>query len=192
MIFLNLLPPDQKKEIQFEKTNITLIGTFVIFFIVLIICGSLFFYTKITLQDELDDLKSSKANYQTYFESDENKELNDKIKKLNTFSNNINLIEEHQTNYTPVVVELAELAPNDLKFRSIVITRNKASLNISGYVVSRDQLLEFTKSLEDSEYISSVSSPLSNLTSPENVEFTIQATLSDKIIGLEDSNDEAS
>ena len=192
MIFLNLLPPDQKKEIQFEKTNITLVGTFAVFFIVLIICGSLFFYIRMTLQDELGGLESNKTTYQAYFESDENKELNDRIKKLNTFSNNINLIEKHQTNYTPVIVELAQLAPDDLKLRSIIITRDKASLNISGYAVSRNQLLDFTKSLENSAYISSVSSPLSNLTSPENVEFTIRATLSDEVIGLEESNDETS
>lgn len=178
MIFLNLLPEEQKKEIEYEKTNITLISAFIIVFLVLVGLISSLFLAKSTLNKNLESLNNQKESYEKLFSAKDNKEIEETISSLNKLSTTVIQINNLQIHPSYLISEIARITPNKIKYTSLTIDKEKLLLGLSGTAVSRDDLLNLTKSLEDSNLFSEVKAPLSNITSPENIDFTIETKIS--------------
>lgn len=78
---------------------------------------------------------------------------------------------DQQQNYSKYFEEINKNLPEDVYFKEIII--KEEFLTVNGWSESRDSLISFEKSLKDGDFFEKIETPISNLTSQENVNFEI-------------------
>lgn len=164
-----------RREYLFRYANIVLILIFILSLSVLVLLYSLLsfsntefsVYEKQNQELESSELVQSKKEYVSLLSAAEN--------KTEVFSKNKN----YPTYYIKIVedslVSGVSISSFESKFDSVdEKTEEKIiSMNVKGISLRRDNLLSFTKELEQSDLISEVSVPFSNFVKEENLAFTI-------------------
>ncbi len=182
MITINLLSSKEKKDITFEKTNISIISSFVVLLIVSVLL-SIVLYTIHDLQKEnLKALSQQAASVRQFLDKEENKAMEEKVRKINYYLITINKNEKERTRFSKSLAEIASLTPDKIRLFNIALSKEEKKFEISGNAKSRDSLLQFSEYLEKSEYFENIESPLSNLISPTNINFSLTGGLTEKAL----------
>lgn len=171
IITLNLIPPQQKKELKLLQTYhylknlifLALIGTILIAVILLI--------AKIILQNNFN-----KTINQTYLAVGLAKFSNLEIKK---FNQDLKELKEIQKQYFPWLnffLSLSKIVPEEITLQKLNLD-DKATVQIKGVAKTRSDLLKFKDNLEKSNLFDKFTIPLEFLLKKENVEFDLNLKL---------------
>jgi Tfp pilus assembly protein PilN len=175
---INLLPEERKKALLVDKFNkfIVKIGLIFIFaiFIFLSFLGSVFFilnfYQKINIieynQNEMGR-KENLAQEAKKLAEEQNLKTTEFVKKI-----------ESRIPYWDYLNDINGILPEDVYYSKLEIDRSHIKLR--GLSLSRDTLIEFRKLLEENKHFKKVEMPISNFTSPENINFEIDIELNNK------------
>ncbi|MBI4708839.1 MAG: PilN domain-containing protein [Candidatus Portnoybacteria bacterium] len=178
MIYLNLLPPEEKVNISrgLALRRGIAFGSFFLFliFIFLVLLASIWFYLFIQAQSIENIIKKNEP-------SQENKtllEFKKEVGELNLGLQNAVQIEGQIKRYSSMIEELASLASGGIKFKELSFDENKVSL--AGLALTRAELLAFKEALEKSSNFENVESPLSNLLKQNNIDFSFVFKIKEK------------
>jgi hypothetical protein len=159
MISVNLLPSSYRKKIKsiyIQRLIFFIAGCLIL---VLISLSILLYYLNFYLKIRLDAFP---LVYQEKIEKWE--------KETSLYKRQIEFIEKIKlTHLSETLEKIRELTPSGVSWRNLQIEEGKISFR--GYAQTREQMLEFEKTLK--EHFPKVEGPLSNLTKPTDLEFTL-------------------
>jgi len=173
---INLLPPEEKAIIQWErKKRLVIILLFLIS--VLIVSFVLFlltirFYLEGVLSSQIVILnEEERRSKQTEIQNlkQEIKEFNHQLVRLESFY-------KEKFYFSEILEEISELLPEGSYLTNISITKGKSKENVldvslSGFASSREDLLVFRENLRQQKNIKNISFPPSNWVNPVNINF---------------------
>jgi hypothetical protein len=100
------------------------------------------------------------------------KGIDRKIRNLNEEIANLDWIQEKQSNYYQILLDVSQDLLLNVKTESINIERDTNRITVSGYAATREALLAIKNKLENSpQKYQGIDFPLSNLTNPKNINF---------------------
>lgn len=182
MITINLLSSQEKKDISYEKNNISVIGAFVVLSFVFILLGVVLYTIKDLQNNNYLAQASETKNLEKFLNQEGNKQIESKVKEINYYLATIKKIESERTDFSKSLVEIANLTTNGVRLYNIKLHKADKNFEITGQADKRDDLLKFIDNLEKSDYFEGIESPSSNLISPTDISFTIKGKLTDKAL----------
>jgi len=174
---LNLLPPYRKKDLRNEFVWRKLTVFFWLFFTVTVIfiCLLTTTWSYITIQQKaINQLVLIAENSDS---GQKIKNLEQEIQQTNdnlTYLNQLNL---YTMETSAVVNQICQLIPDGVKINSLAINRDNQECFVGGHADSRQQLLNFQNTLENTKIFYSVELPLSNLLKEQNLIFELSFNL---------------
>jgi type IV pilus assembly protein PilN len=172
MIKLNLLPPQDKKELELADLNrltvclVVYLAIFLIIFISLLL--TTFFSLSILLkaQDELIEIRKQDTRIQRLITIEE------KIKQANQQLSQVYQKQKGLITWTPVFEEIAKITPQGIYLTNFSFQATNNQINLNGWANKREELLSFQKSLEESSHFIEIEAPLSNLLKQTDINFS--------------------
>jgi Tfp pilus assembly protein PilN len=167
-ITLNLLPPEKKDELRagfvyaYAQTMV-----FIIFLVAAFASGTLL-AVRMMLSDVHDDLAARSTEA-----TDESVAITEEIGRMNAYAESIKELQEKHVSWSHVLVELADLAPDEVQLHVIRVDR-EGRIFISGTAATRAGVLAMKDSLESSETFADVKAPLANILQQRNVKFDFE------------------
>lgn len=168
---LNLLPPQQKKELRMEFLDQLIISAGIAIIFTILILALLLLVAQSFLNMSLEELNRELNLWQSKPEIKELQSLEVKAKELNKNLVFLDRAYKDQVRFSQVLEDLIIDVPAGIQFNSLVIQGNKISIN--GYATTRDVLLAFKGTLEGATYVSDFDFPLSNLTKITDINFSL-------------------
>lgn len=176
---MNLLPPEYKKNLVYEawRRYVLILGPYL--FIATLIAFVLLLPSFFFLTYQIDGIRRNadairaSAEYRDYLKG------KDRIASINTTLSSFVSYENQSQKTTPWLYELYSKVPSGVTLMSLTTAKDKNVLSviITGNAVDRETFRSFKNALEQSESISKVDSPVTNLISSENVNFTVTVYL---------------
>lgn len=182
MITINLLASQQKQDLTTSKTNISIIGSFVILFSVVIILSIALYFMNDLQKQNLDSLNQETLNIEKFLNQENNQNLEKKIKDINYYLSTIKKIENERTNFANVLAEIANLTPDNIRLIEINLNKPLKNFEIKGIAKTRDSLIKFDENLQQANDFKDIQSPLSNITTSNDIEFTLSGNLTDQAL----------
>lgn len=153
---LNLLPAAEKKIFKFTYINrlISILGAGLVLILILILIS--LFSLKIYLNQKITPMEQ-KLNLD---------QIEAKINKLNK---KISIVKDFNINqYSNILKKIDEQTSKEIEWKNLQITQDQ--IQFRGHSPTREQMIELQKNL--TKVFTQVSSPLSNLTKPSDLDFT--------------------
>lgn len=174
---LNLLPPQQKKELRLDFLNQTIVSAVVAVIFMILIGGLLLLVARDFLNINLEELERELALWQARTEIKELEDLERNIRELNKNLVFLDGRQKEQVKFSSFLEKLAKDVPMGIRFDDISI--KESNVNIRGYVLTRDILLTFKNTLESASYVGNFNFPLSNLVKTTDINFSLSFTYED-------------
>jgi Tfp pilus assembly protein PilN len=172
MINLNLLPAKETKVMHKELALHTLIVVGVWLLLIVLLLGIILSWGKFFLEHRLADVRE-----QSILVTQTRVAVSAEVVQVNSRLNEIANIQKEHIRWSLVLVELAELVPPGNKVSELIMSSDKQNLVIKGISQTRANLLALEGSLKQWSQIRELHAPLSNLLSPENINFEFSASL---------------
>jgi Tfp pilus assembly protein PilN len=168
---INLLPPQEKNELEMErKIKITtILGSLILIF--LIFLGTLFFSVKIYLLSQIQNQKVSLDLENQAISTPEVQELEKNITEANKRIFQLNSFYKGEINISQILEKISSVLPTETYLINFSYQAEKSQVILQGYAKNRENLLEFKKSLENLKEVQNLYSPISNLTKPTDIDF---------------------
>ncbi len=172
MISLNLISPEQKKDLRYEYIYLSLRILVWIILSVSVILSVIFMSARILLED----------NYATVLQqltivNQKNLDLDQEINTINTSLKQVANIQKNFIKWSDFLIELTGAISANITLSSLTIEKQDATLNLSGQAVTREDFLKLKTSLESLPYLSEINSPITNLLVKKNVKFQLTAKI---------------
>lgn len=171
MIQFNLLPPQEKKELEIAEISGWIVSFGAWLLVVLIIfalfCLSIYFYLSILLKAQNRLIETEKSRLET-------QQLSQFEEEIQVANQNIDQIYNLQKNFeflTPTLEKLAKAAPPGIYLTAFSYKSGTHQIDLSGRADKRDQFLLFQKALEESAWADELNSPISNLVKQTDIDF---------------------
>lgn len=173
MLSLNLLPPEKKQEIRKQIMLISL--QYLISWMLIVVCGAgiTLLVTKLIIQNSFNQ-----AVAQGTLITHEYGILNQKVHIINQKIDFLSGIQNKFTIWSPALSSLTAATPKNIVLSSFFANNITHNLEISGYALTREDLLIYKQNLEQSPLLSSVKLPIENLLEAAGINFHITAKLS--------------
>lgn len=172
MINLNLLPPQQKKEIELANFNrlIVSLGAWLLSILVIfsLLLASAYFclYIFLKAQNSLIEEKQHDKENQHLTEIEKSiQQANQQIEKVSAKGKDLII-------WTPLLEELSKIVPSGIYLKNFSSQTGTYRITISGWANTRDTLLAFEKALKESPCFADIQSPLANLIKQEDISFS--------------------
>lgn len=169
--YINLLSPEDQKDVRLEKTNTALLKFYFWGGLSLVLLFAVLFAGRFYLSFEISQIKDRIAVQQQAVSTEENQKLKKQLGDFNTKLKNLVNLDEHQALWSEVVINFARLVPGDVAIDSFTADRQTGKIKIAGFAKTRESVLQLRDNLLESEFFKDVNFPLSNLTRPTNVNF---------------------
>ena len=167
---LNLLPERKKKDIQsrlhfrFFLWQLFLVFSLEIFYLIILV--SIYFI----LDYQLESLQKTGEQYDAAFAEQQTLDAyQKKFKATNAVAEEVGKIERNHFSFTRIFSLLDSVLPESVAIEHL--TTKEYAVMLSGQAATRDDLLTFDARLKESACVKSVTIPISNLFSQDNVEF---------------------
>lgn len=205
----NLLPPEARKELKWEKINrsfimhsvviLAIVFTFISFLLII----QLYADIKLSAIEKAINLRKENVRIQ------EVKDIENEIKNFNGYLATIDKIQKNHLYFSQVISIFTESVPGAVQIKrlniiqidegkknnavqskktSVAITSSKKTeekkfqININGKAAKRDDLLFFKNALEKTSCFAKIYSPLSNLVERENIDFSFVGDLNKEFL----------
>ena len=181
MISLNLIPPQEKKELALRQFYVVIKNLTILFLLFTIIVAIILLVAKIILQNNFNSVVGDN-NLTTRY----GRILNGQ--EIESFNQQLLIVTEIQNDYikwSKFISQLSNLVPENVSLNSLEIKKDGTTINLTGLARYRDDLLKLQDSLKNFEVLSDINIPLESLLNRENIDFDIKAQINlDKIKSL--------
>lgn len=174
---LNLLPPQQKKELRLDLLNQAILSFSIAVILAIIILATLLLVARVFLNTNLKGVEQELELWQAKAEIKELESLEEKIGELNRGLVFLDKVQREQFKPSLILGNLAKDVVPGIRFDNLSIKKT-GEVDIKGHALTRDILLVFKNNLEKAAYVSNFDFPLSNLTRAENIDFYLSFKLS--------------
>lgn len=169
---INLLPPEEKKELLSEEVKrLTLILGVVAFsslICLIIILGFLKIYLLIQIDIQkniLEVAKKQAEDSKTQVTQKNIEDFNQKFSRINDFY-------EQKTNLEEVLEKLIQTIPEKIYLTDLSFSKTPPQIILAGFSPSRELLVQFKKNLEEKEEFTEIYFPPSSWIEPVDVDFS--------------------
>lgn len=172
MIELNLIPTTYRQQIsRFQLLSMTK-DLFVWLMIYLIFLAAALLAARFVMQQELARI-IQETNLVTFV----NRSAEAKVSELNARIDAASQLQAKRVDWPTFLSTFGTIVPRGVTLQGASFLRGERS-RIDGIAATRDDLLSFKQSLENTEGISEVELPVTTLLSRENIPFTMTFTFS--------------
>ncbi|MBU2474595.1 hypothetical protein KKA20_01410 [Patescibacteria group bacterium] len=172
MLYLNLISKKVKQDIKLKRIYAILKRFGYILIIITALFAIIILFAKIILQNTFNQVVE-----QTTLITKNNQSSNNQIKEINTRLDNIEKIQNDFIPWSFLLEDLSQDISSNINFFSIKIDKDKQQIDLKGVAVTRKGLLDFKKSIEESDKFSDIYFPINNLLKENNINFEITAKL---------------
>lgn len=176
---INLLPPEEKKELLTEEAKrLTIILGLVVLlslFCLIIILSFLKIYLLIQVDSQDDVLELIKKQVET----SEAQVIKEKVEDSNQKFARINDFYEQKSDLEKTLERLTQTIPGEIYLTNLSYSKTSSQIILAGFSPSRDLLVQFKKNLEQKEEFQEIYFPPSSWIEPIDVDFSgIRITIS--------------
>jgi hypothetical protein len=173
-IFLNLLPPERKKELVrtyywqfFLRRGL---WSFFAMFLLVIVAGLIYGQTYLRYKGVMAEKTATKSEHQMQYDNFENKfeETNNKVRSTHGF------LFLH-TSFSSLLLEIEALLPEGVRLEKLATKEYKVFL--TGVAETREGFLTMEENIKKNSCFESLNTPLSNLFSETDVQFQVDFTV---------------
>ena len=164
MIKLNLISPEQKRLIKTKQTYLLIKNISGLFLVLVIIISILLILT----YNSLNILYNLNPNTKASLNFDEQE-----IEKINSELSGIEMMQTNFTVWSDIILVLTQQIPENIQIKSLEIDNKETKVELSGFAEYRDDYLNMINTLKSNERVSNLKSPLENLLSKEDINFSI-------------------
>lgn len=172
MLKVNLLPPEEKKNLQladFSRLLIFLAGWLSVFLAVFILLlVSTYFSLFLLLREQNNLIAVRQQDPQTQYLVQTEK----RIERSNQVVKKVQAKQSSMLIWTDLLKEISQLVPTGVYLNTLAYRADDNQISISGWADWRDNLMIFQKSLEISPCFEQIESPLANLIKEKEIDFT--------------------
>ena len=129
---------------------------------------STYFYLSILLKAQNNSIEVRKQDERIQLLA----ELETRIRQANQQVSRIHLKQKDLILWTPILEELAEITPSGIYLTNFSYQASTGEINLNGWANTRNNLLLFQKSLEESSFFEEIEAPLSNLIKQTGIDFS--------------------
>lgn len=172
MFKLNLLPSQDKKDLELASLS-RLIASLAIWFLIFLIIFTLllistYFSLSILLEEQkkLIEIRQSDPKTQGVLE------IEGKIKQANQIVKQVYLKQEEMILWTPLLEKMTRIVPSGIYLTNFSYKAVDNQITLNGWADWRENLLYFQESLEENSFFKEVEAPLSNLIKQRNIDFS--------------------
>jgi hypothetical protein len=176
MHYLNLAPDFQKQKIQKEFVFVFAHNIIGIILVVFCISSILLVLARFSLIGYFTRLKS-----ETSLVNVERQSLNINVSNLNKKIETASKVQKNFIKWTHLLNDSTNLAPEGAILNFMHISSESKTIRITGIAQNRESLIGFKEALEESNFLSSIEAPLSNLLEKENINFRFSGKLKENI-----------
>lgn len=171
---LNLLKPEQKKQIIHEYHVRFFVLVFVMLFCVEVLAVILLLPSYLTSKARSDALNSKSSILQAQSISEQGAALNDLIKKTNDYIG-VFLASATSTSVSAALHAVVDNRGNAVKINGLVysVQNGVQQITVQGVAASRQDLLDFIKRLKQQKGVLSANLPLSDFSQAQNITFSL-------------------
>jgi len=172
MLKLNLLPPQEKEVLKWDRLNRLLVFHFVWLFVllgifVILLVNTLFYlYILVNSQEEMIKIKQSDEKIILLTKKEE--EIIRRNKELEQISSK----QEEFILWTPILEETSVITPQGIYLENFSYQNMSDQVRISGWANTRSRLVKFDTLLRTNPYFTEVESPLTNLIKQTDINFS--------------------
>jgi len=171
MIEFNLLPPEEKAEINSQKDfkKVLVWGSFSLIFVLIFLAmlSSIWLYLLIQLNSIQSIVNEMEASSQNKTFNDIKKEIDDANQRMQSFDK----LQIQGKQYSFYWQKLTESAISGITLKHALI--NDTKVVIEGRAATREILLSFKDALKNSAYFQNLNIPLSNFLKQNNIDFSL-------------------
>lgn len=167
MINLNLISPEQKKLLKTKRIYLLFknLSSVILVFTIIISVALIFTYNSLDIFYNLNPYTKDSMSL-------DEQEIN----TINNQLNNIVTIQNRFTLWSKIIITITNLIPENIKVDNLEINKKTKKVRIDGFAETRNDYLDLINSLEQDENLSDLKSPLENLLSKEDINFSISFT----------------
>jgi len=173
---LNLLPPQQKRELKLNLLNQAVIRVAISIIFMILVLVLLLLIARAIININLTKTEKELSFWQSRAEIKELEILEKNIKELNKNLIFLNGLYQNQNKFSSFLENLTRDVPVDIYFDSVSLGESGA-ININGYAPTRNTLINFKNVLEKALYVSDFNFPISNLTQATDINFGLNFKL---------------
>lgn len=174
MIQLSILPTDRKQRIDDLKRSQAVTGYLTLIGICLFLSVSFIFGTNFYLSNQLaqvnEQLSTVQSNGKRISLTEVNEMIATRFRQLQPFSS---------LKVSPVtsLSTLLRATPGGVVITKVTFSEKDKRYVVEGIARDRNTFLEFRQSLEQLDFVQNIQAPISNLSRPTTIPFTITASL---------------
>ena len=172
MIYLNLLSPKKKEELE-QSFIFAILGNMIeVTLIIIIVSSMILLAAKIVLKNNFEVIVAQSALINREFGA-----INQDIRKLNQELKNLDHVQKNYVAWSRFFTGLGKAVPTGVKLTAIAVNKNNDALTVSGFAATRANFLEFKKNINNFPAITNIESPIANLLLPRDINFTFTSKL---------------
>lgn len=177
MLTLNLLPPQEIITMRMVRLRIFILQRIIILTVLGLLLLSLFIAADFFLRHNLGLINQDIASKKTEMASSGFTDFEQKINQFNKVLSNASEVQNLHLRLSPALIEITRLTSSNIKYTYLHINSDDQSVELRGVAAYREDLLSLQENLQKSEWVANLDSPLSNLVSERNVDFTLHFKL---------------
>ena len=172
MVKLNLLPPQEKKEIELNKISYWLTffwaSLLVLAVIFTLLCFSSYIHLSILINAQEKQLEIASSD----IKGQELEKIETEISEANLQINKIQQLQNNFFCWTPILEEVSDLVSHGIYLENLIFKAKTAEVKLSGHADLREEVIEFSEEIGNHTLFEEFTPPLSNLINKEDVNFT--------------------
>lgn len=187
MITLNLISQVQQKEIKLIRLYYTLKNIVLLVLIFTIFLGSLLVGAKIILRRNYQKLNEEAA----YIRETKNKYAKE-IQEINNYLKSLEAIQKENVPPAQLLILLGQTVTANIQITNLSLSLDSQLLKIKGLAKSREDFLNFQKSLKDSKAFEEINIPISAILKKEDLDFLLETKINlEELLKLGEENNES-
>jgi len=177
---INLLPPQEKENIQEEKKLRMILNSGILFLAFLISFSLILLTIKIIISSQVEIQSIVLERGESEFQKSQIKEFQKIIDSSNKTIFQLNSFYQREFDFTSILEEISRTLPEKTHLTNIFFSsqidkdgEKVLNCNLSGFSPTREILLQFKKNLENEDNFKEIYFPPSNWIAPNDINFSI-------------------
>lgn len=170
---INLLPPEQKKELEQEEIFklVLILGIVILAFLFSLVL--ILFSIKTSLLVDLNTQEIYIEQEQKELEKPEMRELEAKIKKNNSTLSKLEIFYQSQPNLTLILEKIYRTLPEEIYLTSFNFNPQVSQVSLDGFSPTREILIRFRENLEGTKGFKEIEFPPTSWVYLTDIKFSV-------------------
>lgn len=177
MIQINLLPEKEKTEIKYTLRYRFIILFSIWFFICFLLFISILIFSNFYLSFQINSLGKELTVEKNFLKRKKVYDLENVSQEINQKLLKIEKIKKESRPIYDIFKSLALNLKNETKLKNIYYSSSQKKINLTGFALSRNDLLNLKDDLEKNKYFSSVNLPIYFLAQKTDINFSLNLKL---------------